>query len=307
MYSSENKIAKVIAFIPALNEEEALEHVISNMKETYADSASRGWELQVIVVDDGSTDRTREIADKFADRTVIHPINMGLGAATRTGMQAAYEMGADIAFKMDADYQHDPYDVEKCITPILKDEADIVWGSRFTGSINYKMPTHRHYGNLFFSWLMRKLTYPNITDAQTGLMCFERKYLAKFKIIANYNPPQQLLIDAHGKNMRYAEVPVEFHKRTTGKSFVSFKYPFKVLPAMLRILIYANPLRVFVPFGFSFIMIALMIMVYDFYQYFAGMSDVTSEHPDTVGLLFTFGVQALMFGLLADLIIRRSE
>ena len=128
-----------------------------------------------------------------------------------------------------------------------------------------------------------------------------------FKIIANYNPPQQLLIDAHGKNMRYAEVPVEFHKRTTGKSFVSFKYPFKVLPAMLRILIYANPLRVFVPFGFIFIAIAMVIMVYDFFQYFAGASESTSEHPVTVMLLFTFGIQSVMFGLLADLIIRRSE
>ena len=256
---NENNTKLVVGFIPAFNEQDKLESVIKKMRSTYKDSESRGWILKIIVVDDVSTDKTRDIATKFADKVIIHPVNMGLGAATRSGMHTSYEMGADIAFKMDADYQHDPYDIEKCILPILKEEADIVWGSRFAGSINYKMPTHRHYGNLVFSWLMRKLTYPNITDAQTGLMCFNKKYLSKFKIIANYNPPQQLLIDAHAKGMRYVEVPVVFHKRTTGKSFVSYKYPFKVLPAIFRILIYANPLRIFVPFGFFLIFIGLTI------------------------------------------------
>ena len=299
----------VVAFIPALNEEDKIESVIHSMKETYKDSPERGWLLKIVVVDDGSTDKTREVAlQAGADKVVVHPINMGLGAATRTGMQAAKEMDADIAFKMDADYQHDPLDIEKCLQPIFDDFADIVWGSRFAGNINYKMPMHRHWGNLVFSWLMRHLTYPNITDAQTGLMVFSRKYLNQFKIIANYNPPQQLLIDAHGKGMRFAEVPVVFHARTTGKSFVSYKYPFKVLPAILRVLIYANPLKVFVPFGFLFLAIASIIVLRDLYKYFTDESIIAfSRHPVTVMIIFSFGMQAIIFGLLADMIIRRTE
>jgi glycosyltransferase involved in cell wall biosynthesis len=308
MRSEEKDIKLVVAFIPALNEEEQLEKVILSMRDAYNDSYKRGWKMKIIVVDDGSTDNTREIARRVADHVVVHPVNLGLGAATRSGMQQAYEMGADIAFKMDADYQHDPLDIEKCLQPIFDDEADIVWGSRFAGSINYKMPTHRHYGNLFFSWLMRVLTYPNITDAQTGLMVFNRRYLARFKIIANYNPPQQLLIDAHGKHMRYAEVPVVFHKRTTGKSFVSFKYPFKVLPAMLRVLLYANPLKVFTPIAVFFIALAMLIGVSDLYQYFTNPEVIAfSKHPVTVMLCFTFGVQMIIFGLLADLIMSRTK
>lgn len=300
-------VKKVVAFIPALDEEEKIEDLINKTREIYSDSHERGWKLEILVVDDGSTDRTAEMARKAnADKIVSHPVNMGLGAATRTGLKTAFEMGADVALKLDADFQHDPQDIEKCVKPILDDEADIVWGSRFKGKINYKMPLHRHWGNRFFTWLMRKLTYPNITDAQTGLMVFSRKYLEDFRILSNYNPPQQLLIDAHSRGMRYVEAPVVFHKRKTGKSFVSFKYPFKVLPAMLWILIYANPLKVFVPLGVMFIFASIAALGYDLYPFFeGGRPDTVVTHDTTILLLFSFGAQLIIFGLLGDMIRQR--
>ena len=97
------------------------------------------------------------------------------------------------------------------------------------------------------------MTGLKITDGQTGLMAFHRRYLRQFSIISDYNETQQLIIDAYIKRMRVMEVPVVFNKRTTGKSFISLKYPFKVLPILLRLLVLTSPLKIFIPLGIIFI------------------------------------------------------
>ena len=236
----------VIIFIPALNEEGSIGNIISRIKELYGKSDL--FHTDIIVVDDGSTDRTSEVALKSGAKKIIrHPVNRGLGASTRTGMQRAFEMGADIAVKIDADFQHDPLDIENVVRPIIEDEADVVFGSRFLGEIKYKMPFYRRLGNRFFSFLVAKFTGLRITDGQTGLMAFSSRYLKNFDIISDYNETQQLIIDSWSKHMRVIEVPVIFHPRKTGKSFISFKYPFKVLPTLLRFMVTVNPLKLFIP------------------------------------------------------------
>lgn len=112
----------IVAFIPAWNEEEKIESVIKTTRSHYQGSEGRGFCVKILVVDDGSTDSTVEVARAAgADKIVSHSQNLGLGAATRKGMQEAYDMGADIALKLDADFQHDPEDIEKVIRPILRD------------------------------------------------------------------------------------------------------------------------------------------------------------------------------------------
>lgn len=295
-------IKLVVAFIPALNEERKIGTVIEAIKRLYKGSESRGFRLKTLVVNDGSTDSTVKVAKEAgADKIISHHCNLGLGAATRTGMQAAYDIGADIALKFDADFQHDPEDIEKVIQPILKDEADIVYGSRFAGKINYKMPIVRYIGNKVFTWLMRKMTGWKISDAQTGLMVYSRKYLAIFNMPGDYNPPQQTLVDAYHKHMRYAEVPVVFHPRTTGKSFVSLRYPFEAMLQILRVLILTAPLKIFVPVGLIFIFLGLLVGFIEIIL--LGLGRITYIHNTTIIIFIIFGFQALCFGILADLII----
>ncbi len=298
------KVQTVVCFIPALNEEEKLADVISEIRSVSAGSESRGYRMKIVVVDDGSTDRTRDVAMRSdVDRVISHPRNLGLGAATRSGLLAAREMDADVAFKMDADFQHDPSDIEKVIRPALDGEASIVYGSRFAGNIHYRMPIVRFVGNRFFTWLMRVLTGWPITDAQTGLMVYSRDYLSDFTMPGNYNPPQQTLLDAYHRNLTYAEVPVEFHARTTGKSFVSFKYPIKAIPQMVRTIVMVSPLKVFAPLGVLFSGSALIGGAVEAFLYAQG--SITDIHDATLAVLFLFGVQCLFFGLLADLMIHR--
>jgi glycosyltransferase involved in cell wall biosynthesis len=304
-----DKQSKIVAvFIPALNEEDKIGECIATLKKTYAGSAARGFVIKTILVDDGCTDKTVERAQTAGvDHVTHHPKNLGLGAATRTGMRTAYEMGAYVAVKLDADLQHDPRDIEKCIQPILNDAADIVWGSRFSGDINYEMPLHRLWGNRLFTWLLNVLTDYDISDAQTGLMVFNRNYLSKFQILANYNPPQQLLIDASAKQMRYAEVPVQFNARTTGQSFVTYRYPFKVVVAILWVLIYANPLRVFVPTGIFLFSVSCGVAAWNAYEYIAGDVDLLFYNWGTIIFFALTGLQVIFFGFIADMIARRTH
>ena len=299
-------IRSVVVFIPAFNEEARVGEVIGAVKGLYGSSAVNGYRVTVVVVDDGSTDATVRVAGEAgADRIISHGINLGLGAATRTGLKAARDLDADVALKLDADFQHDPADIHPAIQPVLEDRADIVYGSRFTGRIHYRMPLLRRLGNRFFTALMRKLTGWPITDAQTGLMVYGRRYLEGFHMPGDYNPPHQTLIDAYHRRLRYAEVPVEFHPRETGKSFVSLKYPFKAIPQMVRTLMLVSPLRVFVPMGLFSVGLGVILGATE------GILSLTGKLHDiddgTIAVLLTFGVQSIFFGLLADLVIQNQK
>lgn len=306
-----DKLKKVVIFIPAFNEEANIASVIDKVQDLYPEvkTRSKGYVIEILVVSDGSQDNTEEIVLSKNVNLISHPKNLGLGAATRTGMETAYEMGADVAVKLDADFQHDPKDIEKVIWPILENKADICWGSRFTGQIEYKMPLIRYIGNHFFTWLMNKLTDYNISDAQTGLMAYGRKYLAVFELHGNYNPPQQLLMDANYKHMRYVEVPVVFHKRLQGESFVSLKYPFKVLPNIARVIIFANPMKIFGFLGLSMVLLALFIV--SLWALGVVLNYPPLQHIPVLSLgnlaliLFIAGLQTLFFGILADLIVKK--
>lgn len=308
-----DNLKKVLVFIPAFNEEGSISDAISKVHDLYPVDATepKGYYIELLVVNDGSTDNTEEIVASLGVSVISHPKNIGLGAATRTAMEYAYETNAHIAVKLDADMQHDPADIEKVISPILRNEADICWGSRFAGKINYKMPIIRHIGNMFFTWLMRMLTDYPITDAQTGLMAYGRKYLAVFEFHGDYNPPQQILMDANYKHMRYAEVPVVFNARETGRSFVNLKYPMKVIPNIFRVIVFANPLKVFGTIGFlmiltSIFIVSAWIMLNMFgFRFLEIFSFLFISNLSLV--LFMSGIQTFFFGILADLIVRKRK
>lgn len=300
----EYRLPYVVVFIPAYNEEKAIAGVIEEINKRYVNNPNKDYVLDVIVVDDGSKDKTAEVARQAGVKKIItHPYNRGLGASTRTGMQTAYEMCADIAVKIDADGQNPPEEIEKVIRPILEDKADCVFGSRLMGGLAYKMPLYRDWGNKFFAWLVSKITGLKVTDATTGLMAFHRRYLEVFNIIKDYNETQQLIIDSWGKHMRVMEVSTAFLKRKSGQSFIKkgLKYPSIVLPVMLRMYIHFKPLRFFLTMGLMCLILGVLASLYIiiFGQTFFGDAAVT--------ILIIVGFQIIFFGLLADQISYRRK
>lgn len=192
-----------------------------------------GCELHTIVVDDGSTDRTAAIARSKGAEVVRHPENRGLGAAVRTGLRAAVEGGADAVAYLDADLEYYPEDIPRLVEPVLAGRAGYVLGSRFRGGVR-GMRLYRRAGNLAFTLLLVLLTRRYMTDGQTGMRAFSREAAASAEIIHDYNYAQVLTLDLLRKGFVLEEVPIRYRLREHGASFISWRYPAKVLPAIWR-------------------------------------------------------------------------
>ena len=300
-------MTKIIVAIPAFNEEKTITAVVKELKSLQVKFSEKGLKLDVYVINDGSKDNTRKLAESAgANRVINHPANMGLGAAVRTGLRLAHEDGADIAVKFDADLQHDPNDIFELIKPIINDEAEIVYGNRFE-RISYRMPFVRKLGNIIFTKLMSCLTKWPLKDSQPGIFAVSKRYLDVFYLPGDYNYTQQILIDAYHKGMRFTQVPVSFNKRFSGRSFVSLSYPFKVLPQIFQVLVGVKPMKVFGTIGALFILVGVITVLFNLYDWFIGNANRPIQNVNLVLGAGLFGVQTLFFGILADLIVKISS
>jgi glycosyltransferase involved in cell wall biosynthesis len=297
---------RVGVFIPCHNEAAIITETIRTLRE-YLNSNKFPYEGVIIVVDDGSRDETFEKAlAAGADVLYRHETNRGLGAATRAGMEIAHYIGCDAFAKFDADLQHDVNDIAASVRPLIENRADILYASRFAGKIHYRMPFIRAVGNRVFTGLMRLVTGWPITDAQTGLMCFSRRYLAIFEMPASYNPPQQALFDASRKGMRYAEVPAQFYARKTGASFVSLKYIEKVTSSLLKIAFYHYCFKAFTLLGLTLLTIGSVFALRGWYLYAFEGAPSYLPHGTLVLFSVTAGVMAVLFGLQSYAVLSRQ-
>jgi len=294
---------KLVVIIPAYNEQERIHETITTIIEERKSFEKINIRLYVYVIDDGSSDQTRSLAEQAgADRVLCHQVNRGLGAAVRTGLIAARADKADIVVKFDADLQHNAKDIRPLIQPIIDNVADIVYGDRFK-KISYKMPFVRRIGNLVFTSLMRWLTNWPLRDSQPGILAINKNYLDVFHIPGDYNYTQQILLDAYHKGMRFEHCPVSFRKRVTGKSFVSLKYPAKVLPQIVMVIVGVKPMKIFAPIGLSFFFLGFSVFCTEFLIWVFGDAPKPVTHVNAVLGSILFGIQTLFFGILAQLII----
>ncbi|HID61108.1 MAG TPA: glycosyltransferase family 2 protein [Hadesarchaea archaeon] len=180
--------------MPAYKEERSIGGVIDALHE-------EGWK-NIIVVDDGSRDRTGEIAREKGAVVVTHPRNMGLGAALRTGLKMALEEGANCAVTFDADGQHDPKAVRTMVDS-LKD-ADLAVGQRYF----VNAPFHKRFGNFWLNFITRMLG-GILTDSQSGMRAFNRRALETIQIKSNrYEVSSEIIVQARRKGLRIKEVLV---------------------------------------------------------------------------------------------------
>lgn len=294
---------KLVVFIPAFNEEEKITAVITAINEQRVRLSKLNIELNILVIDDGSVDKTFEIVSSLGvDKLVRHKINKGLGAAVRTGLKTAMKMNADIAVKIDADLQHDPSDIMPLIEPLVDDEADIVYGNRFE-KISYKMPFMRKYGNIIFIKLMRFLTGWPLKDSQPGIFAVNKDYLSNFNIPGDYNYTQQILLDAYHKDMRFEHVSVSFNKRETGQSFITLKYPIKVIYQILMVLCTVKPMKVFIPISLIFLIPAAGLFFTEILMWTLEKAPKPIMHVNALLGLMIIGLQTFFFGLLAEIIV----
>ena len=224
--------ARIVAVVPAYDEEGAIEGVI---REIHAFDPA----IDVVVVDDGSTDRTAAVAAEAGAAVVRLPFNLGIGAAVQTGFRYALEHGYDVAVRLDGDGQHDAAELSKLLDALRLGEADVVTGSRFRGvDGQYVPPLGRRLGITWFARLVSLLSGQRVTDTTSGFQALNENAIALFARDYPTDYPEveaTVLLLKH--RLRLVEVPVRMREREHGSSSIttlrSIYYAFKVTLALL--------------------------------------------------------------------------
>jgi len=237
--------------IPAYNEANTIGKVIEGIPRDIAGVR----ELEVLVVDDGSEDKTVEVAKEAgADHIVSHLKNRGVGMSFRSGMDKALELGADIIVNMDGDGQFDPQDIKKLVAPIVNGEADFVTGTRFAKKeFEPDMPFIKKFGNKLFTQVINLLSDHDFTDTQCGFRSFNRDTALRLTLFGRYTYTHEVFIElACKRSVRIIEIPIKVKLRRSGKSRVVtnvFSYGFKAMVIITRSIRDYKPLRFFGTIG----------------------------------------------------------
>ena len=220
----------IVVVLPVYDEAATVAGVIGRVPDTVA-----GHPVEVVVVDDGSTDGSVEEAVAAGAKVVSHEGNRGLGAAIRTGFEIARSMDAVACAFLDADGEYDPAELPQLFEPVRTGAADYVIGTRFGGHIESMLP-HRRVGNILLTWLTTAFAGRRISDGQSGFRLLGSRALSVAEIAHDYNYAQVLTLDLLGKGMRYVEVPITYRRRMVGTSFIKLgPYLRAVLPAMVSV------------------------------------------------------------------------
>ena len=206
------KLGPLVVVVAAYEEEDALGEVLDAVPSTI-----RGTPVRVVVVDDGSTDATAEVARRHGAYVVEPGVNRGQGAALRLGYRVARESGAEYLATLDADGQYDPAELEVVLAPVLAGEADFVTGSRRLGR-EETTDRFRRAGVRFYAWLVSALTRQRITDTSFGLRAMRAEVTSTVTLLQPQYQSSELLIGALARGFRVREVPTTMRERSAGTS-----------------------------------------------------------------------------------------
>src|SRR4051812_12010299 len=318
---------KLVVTIPALNEDKTIYQVVIGIPRDIPGVS----EVEVIVVNDGSTDNTAKEALRAGAIVISLPGKGGLGHVFRTGLERAMRRGADIIVNIDGDGQFNPADVRKLIQPLLEDKADFVTCSRFSDpALRPTMPIVKYYGN---QWVTSMINWicggTKFTDVSCGFRAFNREAAYRLTLFGRFTYTQECFIDLFSKGLRMAEVPLKVRGvREHGKSRVAsnlWKYATNSLPIILRAMRDIQPMKFFG--GISAILGLLGFITGGFVTVWYAIPDRVREYdkngkviymlvhktsPFTslitvAGLLFTLSFLMFALALLADMLGRHRR
>jgi len=286
----------IIITIPAYNEEKTISSVIDEIRENIDQNK---YNYKILVVNDGSKDKTAEIAKSKGAIVFSHKRNKGLAETFKTEMKKCLELGADVIVHTDADRQYMAKDIPKLLNKI-EQGYDLVLGSRFKGTIE-SMPLIKRFGNKAFSKVLSFITKVKITDGQTGFRAFTRE-IAELEIRSSYTYTQEQLIRAAKRKFKIGEVAIDARKTRKSRLMKNpLEYAVQSWITILRVYRDYEPLKFFGIFGLIFFLGGIGIGVWLFSLFL--INGRVGHIPLTIlsMLLLLTGMQFFSFGFMADM------
>ena len=289
---------KLVVLIPAFNEEDTIEKTVLSIPR----KMSGVDVIEVLVVDDGSTDKTVEMAlNGGANKIVSHKNNMGVGAAFMTGIRNAISMKADIVATVDGDFQMDSNQIQDLLLPIVNNQYDVVIGSRFVKEIPSDYPRIKKIGNKIFARIVSWVVGHKFADTQSGFRAYSKEAISNVSIVNDFTYTQEVLIDLQFKGFRIGEVPVSmrYHRKKSKVVKSISMYTFNSLSIIAKSFIYHRPMMAFGLFGIFLCgggLLAKGLTILQIVYITSGLS---------TGFII-LGVVSFMLGTLASIIFRRQ-
>lgn len=291
---------KLIVQIPCHNEEETLPNTLRDIPR----QVEGVDEVEILIVDDGSTDRTVEVAREYgADYIVSHPKNLGLARAFMTGLSACVERGADIIVNTDADNQYRAEYIPELIRPILDGKAEIVVGARPIDQIKGFSFIKKLLQRLG-SWTVRLASKTDIPDAPSGFRAFSRKAAQKLNVFNRYTYTLETIIQAGQKDIPITWVPVHTNNSLRPSRLVKSmpSYIWKSIVTILRIFVVYKPFRFFLSIGIALCFMGTLIGLRFLWYYFTVGGAGHIQSLILASILIGMGFQTVMVAFIADLV-----
>jgi glycosyltransferase involved in cell wall biosynthesis len=290
---------KLIVQIPCLNEEASLPDALRAIPRQVQGIDA----VEVLVIDDGSTDRTSAVAREHgADHVVRFPRRKGLAYGFMAGLDACLRLGADVIVNTDADNQYPAADIPRLIAPILRGEADMVVGNRQVGEVAHFSWTKRRLQEVG-SWVVRKVSGTDVPDTTSGFRALNREAALRINIVSEFTYTLESIIQAGKKRMAVAHVAIEARETRPSRLFTStWEYVKRSAATILRIYAMYEPFKVFILLGTALLAGGVGLGLR--YAYFWWLGEVRGHIQSAIlsVLLLILGFQTLQWGVMADLI-----
>ncbi|KUK71157.1 MAG: Glycosyl transferase, family 2 [Anaerolineae bacterium 49_20] len=298
-YAESDLVKKLIIQIPAYNEAETLPEVLDDLPRHLEGVES----IQVVVIDDGSTDNTAQVAlEHGADFVLRHRSNRGLSKAFISGVQFALALGADIIVNTDADHQYPGSEIQPLIQPILEGDADLTIGDRQTQSNRNFSPAKR-WLEARGSAIARKVSETDVPDAVSGFRAYSRYAALPLQVYNPYSYTLETLVQAGKSRMKIAHVPIQTNpqRRESRLHRGTLNFIWRQSGAIIRSYVLYQPLRTFVSIGALFLVLGLALLIRFLVLYFTINTAGRFLQSVTIGGTLTVaGIILIIIGFIGD-------
>jgi glycosyltransferase involved in cell wall biosynthesis len=290
----------LIVQIPCYNEEFTLPATVADIPRQIPGIDK----VEILIIDDGSSDRTIEVAREIGvDHIIRNKRNMGLARSFRRGLDACIALGADIIVNTDGDNQYSGADIAKLVQPVIEGRVDIVVGDRQTSGIDH-FSSRRKALQRFGSWVVRSFSGVNVPDAVSGFRAISRDAAMRLNIVSPFSYTIEMLIQVGMKGIAFTSVPITTNAKTRESRLFknAFRFIERSATTLLRMYSMYRPLRVFTLIGLIIALVGavpLLRFLY-FYLFVSGQGKIQSLIIGSA--LLTIGTITFLLGMVADLL-----